>query len=124
MNVLAAIQAMFAAAFLLVGLMALFGIGITGLLFLVPGALFGAIAGTVLDRSRAATAAALGADAVLAWLALRMLGTLFDARAAGRVVAGIGPLDFVRPSAVLVLVAIGAIAVAADWRALRDASGF
>lgn len=44
MNALAAIQALFAAAFLLVGLVALFGIGITGLLFLVPAALFGAIA--------------------------------------------------------------------------------
>ena len=124
MNLLAAIQAIFAAAFLLVGLVALFGIGITGLLFLLPGALFAVIAGIVLDRSRAATAAALAADGLFAWMAARKLGALLDASAAGRVMAGTGPLDYLLPCAVLVLVAIGLIAVAADWRALRAASWF
>lgn len=131
MQLLAAIQAMFAFAFLLVGVVALFGIGITGLVFLLPGALFAAIAGVVADRSRAAVAAALGADAVLAWMAARQLGTLLATGAAaaplghaGRAMAASGPLDYLLPCAVLVLVVTGAIATAADWRALRAASWF
>jgi hypothetical protein len=40
MRALPFIQSIFAGAFMVFGLLMLFGIGITGLLFLVPGAVF------------------------------------------------------------------------------------
>lgn len=121
MHLFAIIQTIFAASFLLAGLVALFGIGITGLLFLLPGALFAVVAGIVMDRSRAAIAAALALDGLLAWMAARKLGALF---AGDMALAGVGPLDYLLPGAALVLVAIGVLGVAADWRGLRDAAWF
>ena len=120
MFILALIQVIFAAGFLLVGVVALFGIGITGLLFLAPGAVFAVTAGVAQDQSRAATALALALDAVLAWLAVRKLDVLLTPGAPER------PdfLDYAFPCAVLVLVGVGALAVAMDWRALKRAPWF
>lgn len=47
MRILSAVQTLFAVAFLVFGVVTLFGIGITGLLFLVPGAVFAAMAGVL-----------------------------------------------------------------------------
>ena len=125
MIVLAAIQSIFALGFLLFGLVTLFGIGITGLLFLVPGVIFVLTAGLALEKSRAAAAAALAANAVLAYLAVRKLQALLMP-AAGGMDAVVNPnvFDYLVPSAVLVLVAAGVLAVLMDWRALLQARWF
>jgi hypothetical protein len=58
MRILSAIPALFALALLALGVMALFGIGITGLLFLVPGAMFAVTALLPQENSRAAVVVA------------------------------------------------------------------
>lgn len=129
MRILAAVQCILAIAFILFGLVTLFGIGITGLLFLLPGAVFAASAGIMQEGSRAATAAALAADAVLGYLAARKLGMLIASETAGvtQPAGGLGnpgPFAYLPPSAALVLVCIGVLAVLMDWRALRNAPWF
>ncbi|MBD8528396.1 MULTISPECIES: hypothetical protein [unclassified Massilia] len=123
MRILAAVQAIFAIAFTLVGLLALFGIGITGLFFLVPGVVFAATAGVVADESRAGAAAALGVDAVLAWFAARKLMVLIGVGTSGsgrdNSVTVLGPpdlLDYLFPGAALLLVGIAVLSVTIDWR--------
>jgi p-aminobenzoyl-glutamate transporter AbgT len=131
MRILAAVQAIFALAFTLFGLVTLFGIGITGLLFLIPGIVFAVTAGVVAEESRAAAAMALAVDAVLAWFAMRTLAAIFAAAAANSklhesVIAAKNPglLDYLPPAAALVLVGVGALAVMLDWRTLKNASWF
>ena len=121
MRILAAVQALFALAFTLFGLVALFGIGITGLLFLIPGIVFAVTAGVVAEQSRAAAIVALTVDAVLAWFAARTLAAL---SVSGSAVNAPGLFDYVPPAAALVLVGIGALAVLMDWRTLKNAAWF
>jgi hypothetical protein len=121
MRILSAIQLILATAFILFGLVALFGIGITGLLFLVPGAVFAATAAITQKKSRAAAAAALAADARLAYMAARKLEALLTAEAIYIKLHHVGAFDYLVPGAALVLVGIGVLAVLMDWRALRNA---
>ncbi|MBQ5938583.1 hypothetical protein [Massilia sp. AB1] len=131
MLILAAIQSLIAVAFLLFGFVALFGIGITGLLFLVPGVIFAVTAGLALEKSRGAAVIALVADAALAYMAIRKLQALLapavgesEAHQAVRAVVHPNMFDYLVPSAVLVLVGIGVIALLMDWRTLRHARWF
>jgi hypothetical protein len=123
MRILAAVQTIFAIAFILPGLVALFGIGITGLVFLLPGAVFAATAAITEAQSRAAIAVALAADAVLAYMAARKLEALFTSGTTD-ITLHQTVFNYLPPSAALVLVAIGAVAVVMDWRALRNARWF
>lgn len=131
MRILAAVQAIFALAFTLFGLLTLFGIGITGLLFLVPGIVFAVTAGVVAEESRAAAIVALAVDAVLAWFAASKLAALFAWGTANDtlhetviVIEHPGLLDYLLPAVALVLVGIGVFAVVMDWRTLKNASRF
>ena len=124
MRILAAVQALLAIGFILFGLVVLFGIGITGLVFLVPGAVFAATAGIMAEGSRAATAVALAADAVLAYMAARKLGALFASETSVAAFGSPGLVDYLPPSCALVLVGAGALAVIMDWRAVRNAPWF
>lgn len=131
MLVLAAIQSILAVGFLAFGLVALFGIGITGLLFLVPGVIFALTAGLVMEKSRGGAVVALAADSILACIAIRKLRALLmpaeggiDARHAVRAIVNPNVFDYLFPSAVLVLVGIGVLAVLTDWRTLRHARWF
>lgn len=131
MRTLAAIQAAIGAAFLIVGLVALFGIGITGLIFLAPGVAFAAIASVVQTRSRAGVIAALAADAVIACFAGIKIHELLHPRlAVGDVEPAVAALlrpsilDFVVPCASLVIVAVALVAVILDWRSVRTAAWF
>ncbi|MES2129568.1 MAG: hypothetical protein V4463_20030 [Pseudomonadota bacterium] len=122
MRILALVQAVIAAAFLLLGLVALFGIGITGLIFLVPGAVFAAIAGVVQGESRAAVVLALAADALLAFIAANKLQALL--KPALGVLPKPGWLDFMPPCATLLLFSLAVVAVLLDWRAVRASPWF
>lgn len=131
MRILAAVQAIFALAFTLFGLMTLFGIGITGLLFLIPGIVFAVTAGVAAEESRAAAIMALAVDAVLAWFAARKLAALFAWGATNgtlnETVIAVKPpglFDYLPPAAALVLVGIGVLAVVMDWRTLKNAAWF
>jgi succinate dehydrogenase/fumarate reductase cytochrome b subunit len=106
MRLLAAIHALFAAAFLLAGIPVLLGLGITGLIFFFFGAVFAALAGIAQHASRLATAAVLAADAVLMW------------KAAVYWAASTGVFEHAVAGMVMVLVAAGAVGVMADWRSL------
>jgi hypothetical protein len=130
MLILSVIQAILAMSFILFGLVVLFAIGITGLVFLVPGAILAATAGMA-QESRVGTIVALALDAVLVYLAVRKLEALVTSEttdirlhqtigALGRP----GPFDYLPPSAALVLIGVGALAVVADWRALRNSPWF
>ncbi|MDC8773034.1 hypothetical protein [Roseateles albus] len=131
MCVLKTTQAIIAIALLILGVVALFGIGITGLLFLVPGVAFAAIAGVTQGGARAAVILALTADTVIAYFAgakIRALlhPELMGTRVEPAVAALLKPtiLDFVVPSAVLALVAIAVVAVLLDWRSVQAAAWF
>lgn len=124
MRILAAVQAILAVAFLLFGLVVTFGIGITGLLFLLPGAVFAATAGIMQEGSRAATAMALAADAILAYFAARKLAALFASETSAAASQNQGLLDYLPAVAALVLAGIGVLAVLVDQRALRNAPWF
>lgn len=131
MVILALVQSIFAAAFILVGLVALFGIGITGLIIMALGAVFAGTAAISQEQSRAGTIVVLAVDSVVAYLAARKLLTLFIPDAIDvklhQTVGALGnasPFDYLPPAAALVLVGIGAVAVAMDWRTLRNAPWF
>lgn len=131
MVILSLIQSIFAAGFILFGLVALFGIGITGLFILVPGAVFAATAALTQEQSRAGTTVVLTVDAVVAYLAARKLMALFAPEAIDvKLHQAVGalenprPFDYLPPAAALVLVCIGVVAVALDWRTLRNAPWF
>lgn len=116
MRILAAVQSVFALAFIVFGALALLGIGITGLPFLFVGAIFAGLASLTEDNSRAAAALSLAADAVIAYMAARKLAALS--------LENPRLFDYVPPSAALVLVAIGVLAVVLDRRALRNTPWF
>lgn len=125
MRIFSIIQAILALSLVLFGLLALFGIGITGLMFLLLGVLFAVIAGLVQDQSRAAVVVALAADAALAVMAARRLQSLYmPASTTPALHQTAGVLDYVLPCAALLLVGIGALAVAMDWRTLRQSAWF
>jgi hypothetical protein len=124
MRILSAIQFILATAFILFGLLTLFGIGITGLLFLVPGVFFAAVAAVTQKKTRAATAVAFAVDAVLAYMAARKLESLLNADAIYIKLHHVNAFDYLVPSAALALVGIGALAVVMDWRALRNSPWF
>lgn len=131
MRILSAIQAIFAAAFLLIGFLALFGIGITGLLFLVPGGVFAATAAYTQEKARVAVAIALAVDLVLAYMAAGKLEALLASERTGinlhHTVGALGSpslFDYLPAAFALVLIGIGAFAVIMDWRTLRDSPWF
>lgn len=124
MRLLAAVQSILALAFILFGVVALFGIGITGLGFLVLGGMFALTAGIVAEQSRAGAAVALAADAVLAYMAVRKLAALFASETTGSKLQNVGFFDYMPAIAVLVLVGLGAFAVINDWRTVRAAAWF
>lgn len=131
MLILSLVQSIFAAAFILFGLVALFGIGITGLFIMVPGAVFAGTAALTQEPSRAGTIVVLAVDAVVAYLAARKLQALFIPEAINvklhQTVGALGnpsPFDSLPPAAALVLVGIGAVAVVMDWRTLRKTPWF
>jgi len=131
MRILSAVQAILAIAFIVFGFVALFGIGIAGLLLLVPGALFAGTAAIAQEQSRAGAIVALAADAVLAYMAARKLGAIFSSGTADialhrtvRALAHPSLVDYLAPFAVLILGGTGALAVAIDWRTLRNARWF
>jgi hypothetical protein len=101
MRVLSAVHAVFAMALILLGLVTVFGIGITGLLFLFAGAILAALAALAQENSRAAAALTLAVDALLAYMAVRKL-------------AALSALESPRPCDYVPL----------DWRALRKAPWF
>ena len=124
MRLLAAVQSVLAVAFILFGLVVLLGIGITGLLFLLPGAVFAVSASLMQQESRAAVAVALAADTVLVFFAARKLAMLFTSEASAGAAGAPGFFDYLVPAAALVLVGIGALAVLKDRRALCSAPWF
>ena len=131
MRTLTVVQAIIAVAFLMVGVIALFGMGITGLLFIVPGVVFAAIAGVTQAKSRAAVIVALAADTVIAYFAAAKLQALLNPELMGgklgpAVAALLKPnvLDFAVPSVALALVALAWFAVLLDWRSVRAAVWF
>lgn len=131
MLILSLVQSIFAAAFILFGLVALFGIGITGLFIMVLGAVFAVTAAITQEPSRAGTIVALAVDAVVAYLAARKLAALFTPEAIDvklhltvRALENLRPFDYLPPAAALVLVGIGAVAVVMDWRTVRNCPWF
>lgn len=129
MRILAIVNAIFAAAFLLVGIVALFGLGITGALILVPGVVFAVLAAAAQSKSRMAVLLAVAADGILANFALKKLLAAFGpASAVGRLQSGEQVLiqakvfDYVVPSLVLLLVVGAVVGLLLDWRAIRAAA--
>lgn len=120
MLILALVQSIFAATFILFGLVALFGIGITGLFIMAVGAVFAGTAAVTQEPSRAGTILVLAVDAVVAYLAARKLEALFMTEA----LANPRPFDYLPSAAALALAGIGFLAVAMDWRTLRNTPWF
>jgi hypothetical protein len=117
-RILSAVQAIVALAFLAFGAVTLFGIGITGLLFLVPGAIFAVTASLAQEGSRGAVLLALGVDAVLATMSAHTLERALGTSGSP------GLFDWLPAAVALVLVGVGVLAVLMDWRALRKAPWF
>lgn len=115
MRILFTVQLVFAVGLLLFGVIGVFGLGITGLLFLLPGFVFIAIAAAIKQGARFGVALGLAVDALLAWWMLQWLAN------AG---AGAKLLDVLPPTIVLLLIAVGAVATLADWRSVRSAAWF
>lgn len=131
MVILSLVQSIFAAAFLLFGLVALFGIGITGLFIMALGAVFAGTAAMTQEPSRAGTIVVLAVDSVVAYLAASKLGALFiaetvDAKLNQSAGATVNPsaFDYLPPAAALLLVGIAVVAVIIDWRTLRNSAWF
>ena len=106
MRLLAVIQAIFAAAFLLVGIVVLLGLGITGLIFLFFAGVFACLAGLAERQSRLVTAVVLAVDGVVM------------VKAAQQWPNSAGIVAHLIPGGAMLLVAIGVIAVLLDWRSL------
>lgn len=125
MRLLSTIQAILALAFLLFGAVTLFAIGITGLLFLLPGLIFAGTAALTEKASRGGAALALAADAVLAYLAARRLVALLTQGMPGiKFPYTVNAFDYLVPAVALALVGAAVLALAWDWRAVRDAPWF
>ncbi|HEU4372650.1 MAG TPA: hypothetical protein VFS02_04125 [Telluria sp.] len=124
-------QSIFAAAFLLFGLVALFGIGITGLFIMALGAVFAGTAAITQEPSRAGPIVVLAVDSVVAYLAASKLVALFTAetvdaklhQSAGAMVNP-GAFDYLPPAAALLLIGVAVVAVIMDWRTLRNCAWF
>ena len=131
MRTLTAVQVIIAAAFLLVGVIALFGIGVTGLIFLVPGIAFAALAGVTDKESRAAVALALSCDGALAYFAAAKLQALFSSamrktEMQNATISVLKPevIKFIVPSTIMILVLSAVIGVPLDWRKVRASKWF
>lgn len=124
MRTLTLIQLIFAIGLILVGIVTLFGIGITGLIFLVPGLAFAATVQFMQTNSRVSIAIALAGDVGLAYVAARKLQSLRSAEPTYLKLHDVGAIDYVLPFVVILLAAIGASAVVIDWRNLRNSRWF
>lgn len=115
MRTLQLILALLAAGWLLVGLVALVGIGITGLMLLGVSAVFAVTASVAQTGSRVGVTAALAVLLAQAWLAAQRLATLPPAM----------PLEEqALLGGAIALAVLAAAAVSRDWRALRRAPWF
>lgn len=131
MRILLAVQYLFTAALLLLAIVTMFGIGITGLIFLVAAAAFAALASMAATRSRAAVAVVLAVNGAIALVAAtKLLERLGQYSAAAAAKAPIAPhlvpstADLLVPSAVVGLVVVAFVAVGLDWRGVRQARWF
>jgi len=129
MRTLTIVNALFAFGFILAGLIAIFGVGITGALILIPGIVFGALAAVSDTKSRMAVTLALTVDGAVAYYAFKQLQTALNPKSTmgwlktgERVFIKPNIFDYLIPSAVLALVACAVIAVLLDWRSFRTAS--
>ncbi len=111
MRILAAVQAVIAAALLLIGLATLFSIGITGLVFLLPAGVFAATAGAVATGSKASVVLALGVDAALAAFVATRLPALHG-------------IDVAVAAVTVALVAFAFVGLLLDWRTVRASRWF
>lgn len=131
MRVLLAVQCLFAAALLLLGVVTTFAIGITGLIFFVAGAALAALASATATKSRTAVVMALAVDAAIATFAaskLKQLLTMSPAAQALNPQAArlLAPttMDLLVPAATIALVVCAFVAVLLDWRNVRAARWF
>lgn len=131
MRILLAVQGLFAAAMLLLSLITLFGMGITGLIFLAAAGALAALVSAAATRTRAAVALVLAADAALAAVAAtQLLERLAQRTAAAGSATPLAPhlvpstADLALPALVIAGVAAAFIGVLLDWRSVRDARWF
>ena len=128
MRTLQLVQSLMAAGLAVFGLIALFGVGVTGLLVLLPAALLAAIAVATETRSKSAVLVALAVDAVLATLAAVRLTRLLTVGS----IPGQDPnihmapsvVDLTVPVVTLLLSVLAFIAVLVDWKSVRAAKWF
>jgi hypothetical protein len=131
MQILAAVQVIITAAFLMAGLFTLFGVGITGLILVVPAVAFAAAAGVSAGRSKGAVMLALTLDAVLAYFSATKVQEYFDptdliARFGAQAAAAMRPkpIELIVPTVALVLVAAATLAAILDWRKIKASPWF
>ena len=128
MRVLQFVQGLFAICMLLFGLVALFGIGITGLFILVPAGLLVAVAVATKTRSKASVLVALAVDAALAaFAAIKLKGLLTEGYTPGQdptIHLAPSAIDLAVPAITLALIAWAFAAVLVDWRSLQQAKWF
>ena len=120
MRVFALVQALIAVALLLSGLVALFSLGITGLVLLLPAAGFAAIAGLALNGGRAGLLLALAADAGVGFVASHRLLSLRPSAP----IPTSGALDVGVPALALALVLLAVSGLLWDWRSVRALGWF
>ena len=131
MRVLLAVQCLFAAAMLLLGVVTTFAIGITGLIFLVAGGALAALASATATKSRACVVLALAADGAIAAFSASKLNQLLNFGSVGpavdpQVAKLLAPttMDLLVPAATIALVICAFVAVLLDWRNVRAARWF
>lgn len=131
MNTIGIVQCLLAFGFLSVGTLGVWGLGITGLLFLVPGAIFAGTAALTQTGSRAGILVTLVVDLILAYISWHRLATLIDNRVAASKMAHVVTLsatprlaDYLLPTVAIALVAVGIIGVLLDWRTVRRSPWF
>ncbi len=131
MRTLAAVNSIFAVALLLLGLVALFALGITGAIFIVPALVLALLAAVTYDGSRTAVALTLAADCVFGYMAIRNFRTAWIHESElGRFESGktlvinAFAIDMIVSIAIVALVACAFIAVAFDWRRMRETKWF
>lgn len=99
----------------MVGLVALFGIGVTGLFLIGAGMVFAVTAGVAQTGARAGVAVALGVLLGIAYFSARRIADLRETSALP---------ELAMPAGAIVLAVVAVAAVVLDWRALRDAAWF
>ena len=131
MRTLAAVNYIFAAALLLFGVFALLALGVTGLIFVVPGIAFAFIAGVVRTGARASIPLAAAADGLLCYVAsgkvTQAMGSesgFYRLRSGSDFALSTSTLDLLVFGTVLLLVGLAAIAVVLDWKAVQRARWF